>query len=348
MRLLVWAVLALPCLAADRYQVTLRLPADGLYAREEMQVEFRVEDTTQPDPLGGFAPVVRLAPATTIDMPSMRGMPTIVEVAHAEGTPGEYGIHPTFAHGGEYRLRVEIRPPAGDPFTREFPLAVKDADPKRKAPPARFTLELATEPKRPKAGEPVELRLKIRDRDAAGVAPTFEIVHEKPIHLIVVRKDLGHFAHEHPVLNGGEFRLTYTFASGGDYRIFADVAPRGAGSQVLMARLKVAGAETRTPEGEKAELKSEAELPARKTVPVVFAIRDDRELQPYLGAAGHLILIHEDGETFVHSHPMDETVTGGEIRFAARLPKPGAYRGWLQFQRAGKVITQELQVRARE
>jgi hypothetical protein len=36
-------------------------------------------------------------------MPAMSGMPKFAEAAQAEDTPGDYGIHPTFAHGGEYR-----------------------------------------------------------------------------------------------------------------------------------------------------------------------------------------------------------------------------------------------------
>lgn len=95
-------ILAWSC-AAARYQITLRLPPAGLFAREEMQIEFRVEDTSRPDPLGGFAPVVRAAAEASIDMPAMSGMPKFAEAAHAEDTPGDYGIHPTFAHGGEYR-----------------------------------------------------------------------------------------------------------------------------------------------------------------------------------------------------------------------------------------------------
>jgi hypothetical protein len=89
-------------------------------------------------------------------------------------------------------------------------------------------------------------------------------------------------------------------------------------------------------------------LRARQSAPVVFRIADSTGLEPYLGAAGHLILIHEDAETFVHSHPTHETVTGGELRFLSRLPKPGAYRGWLQFQRSGQIVTHAVQVRAGE
>src|SRR5437773_679464 len=87
--------------AAGKYQVTLRLPLDGLYAQEEMQIEFRVEDTSRPDPLTGYTAVVRAVPEAVIDMPAMPGMPKFTEIAHPEGAPGDYGIHPTFAHGGE-------------------------------------------------------------------------------------------------------------------------------------------------------------------------------------------------------------------------------------------------------
>jgi len=278
-------------------------------------------------------------------------MPKFEAIAHTEGAPGEYGIHPTFAHGGEYRLMVSIQPPGGEPFTREFALAVKDADPKRKPPPPRFTLELTTEPRRPEAGKPVELRLRVLDRETRGApVSSFEIVHEMAMHLIAVRRDLAHFAHEHPAQNGGEFRLRVTFPSGGEYRIFADVAPKGAGSQILMAKLKVGGAET--PEPARAatgvEMRSAAGLPAGRSTPVLFRIADVTGLEPYLGAAGHLILIHEDGETFVHSHPTGESASGGELEFLSRLPKAGAYRGWLQFQRSGQVVTHVVEVRAGE
>ena len=92
--------------AADRYQVTLRLPPGGLYAREEMQIELRVEDTTRPDPLGGFAPVIRAAPEATIDMPEMPKMPKFVETAHAERRARRV------RHPSDLRARRRIPAPA--------------------------------------------------------------------------------------------------------------------------------------------------------------------------------------------------------------------------------------------
>jgi len=379
MALVVWLTICLAGEAqqqkAGHYQVTLRLPPDGLYPQEEMQIEFRVEDSSRPDPLSGFAGVIRAAPQATIDMPEMPSMPRFTEIAHAEGTPGDYGIHPTFAHGGEFRLRLAIHPPVDEPFVVEFPLQVLDADKaaRRKPLPQRFTMEVATQPRKPKAGEPVELRLAVRDRDNANaVVSAFDTLHEALLHLVIVRRDLSQFAHEHPVAEpDGSFRLRYTFAAGGDYRLFADLAPKGAGAQILAAKLSVSGSETggfdirkawsenppafRVAGGCKIALESpRSSLPVRKTIPVVFTIRDVRtgqpvaDLQPYLGAPGHLLLVHEDASTFVHSHP-DENATelpAGSLRFLARFPKPGLYRGWLQIRRAGQVLTADILLQA--
>ena len=97
-----------------------------------MQIEFRIEDTTRPDPLTVYTAVIRATPEAVIDMPAMAGMPPFTETAHAEGTPGDYGIHPTFAHGGEFRLRLTIQPGA----IAEFPLTVLDTCRPPQAPAA--------------------------------------------------------------------------------------------------------------------------------------------------------------------------------------------------------------------
>jgi hypothetical protein len=338
----------LPQRSAGPYRVTLRLPEGGLYAQEEMQLEFRVEDTTRPDPVTGFTAVVRAAPETSIDMPAMPAMPKFTEVAHPEGVPGDYGIHPTFAHGGDFRLRIAIHPPGAGAFSVEFPLVVSDAaqGARHKPPPPRFRLELSAEPKKPKAGQPVALSLVVRDRDTGSVRE-FDRMHERLLHLVMVRRDLQHFRHEHPAMDAdGTFRLSYTFPAGGDYRLFADVAPKGAGGQILSAHLSVAGSNVTAEEAAPADttvdvVSPTGALPVRKTAPIEFRVRDARsgerpvDLEPYLGVAGHLMLLHEDAATFVHCHPGDD----GALRFLARFPKPGIYRGWLQVQRAGTVRT---------
>jgi hypothetical protein len=358
-------LLIIPCIAQDNqrtashYQITLRLPMEGVYAQEEAEIEFRLEDTSRTDPLTGYSPVIRAAITVSITMPAMTDMPPFQETAHGEDVPGDYGVHPTFAHGGDYLMHMNIAPPEGTPFQVEFPIAVQDAagGPRRKHPPPRFTLDIASSPKTPKPGEEATLQLIVRDRERPKeVFRQFDRFREQLMHLVIVRNDLEGFAHEHPMLNeAGAFELHYRFNAPGEYHLFADVAPKGAGSQVLMARLNVAGKPSRSPspqrramtqeiDGVRIQLESES-APVGKTAPVCFTVDPSTGLQPYLGARAHLIAIHEDALTFVHAHP-DETKTA--FVFQGRFPKPGLYRVWLQFKRNGQLVTAEFTVEARE
>lgn len=344
---------------AGKYEVSLRLPEGGLFPREEMQLEFRVTDTTRVDPVLGAAPVIRALVRGSIEMPSMPGMAKFEDIAHPEGVAGEYGLHPSFAHGGEYRLRLTITPPDAVPFGVEFPLPVADAAPVRKGPAVRpFRVELAASPRNPKAGEPVDLTIRIRRELSKELVTVFDRVHEELLHLIIVRGDLGEFSHEHPAQQpDGSFAVRYTFPTAGEYHLFADAAPRGAGGQVLLAKLKVGGkaparfalapaaAPSSTADGLAVAVDA-TRLPSRKTVTVRAAATSAgqpvTDLEPYLGALGHFILIHQDGETFVHSHPDERTPgTGkdGVVPFLVRFPKAGLYRGWIQLKRGGKVST---------
>ena len=344
-----------------KYQVTLRLPQEGVYAQEETEIEFRLEDTSRTDPLTGYSPVIRAAIAVAITMPAMKEMPPFQEAAHAEDVPGDYGVHPTFAHGGDYLMRINITPPEGAPFQVEFPIVVRDAaaGSNRKHLPPRFTLEVTTSPKTPKPGEEAALRLTVHDRERPKeTLRKFDRFHERLMHLVIVRSDLEGFAHEHPVLSdAGVFELRYRFNAPGEYHLFADVAPKGAGSQVLMAKLNVAGkparpagserrAKVQEVDGVRIQLEADT-APAGKTAPICFSVEPSTGLQPYLGARAHLIAIHEDGLTFVHAHP-DDTSAGGEtFVFQGRFPKVGLYRVWLQFGRNNRVVTGEFTVEAR-
>jgi hypothetical protein len=353
-RVALWLI-ASALLAADippqvsgKYEVILRLPQDGLVAGEEMEIELRISDRSRNDPVMGNAPVVRASVTGVIEMPAMPAMPKIEEQAHPESIAGDYGIHPTFAHAGEFRLTVNVTPSGGDPFAVQFPLSVNDADPHRKRIPPAYRLELTTLPKNPKAGELVELQLRVRHRDRPKeVVAAFDLAHERYLHLVIVRSDLTCFSHQHPDVGpDGVFRLRHLFSDGGDYRLFADVAPKGAGSQMLPATVKVEGKRSPlAPDPDFAKRTQFGPLPARKTERMTFQVATG--LEPYLGAMGHLMLVSEGAAQFVHAHP-DETLDGnghsGALTFLARFPAPGRYRGWLQVQRQGKVITEVFDV----
>lgn len=357
---------------SGKYAVELRIPEEGLFAEEEIDIEFHVTDTSEVDPVQGAAPVVKATVSALVSMPAMPAMPKQKPVTHTEGVPGDYGVVAYFPHGGEYQLDLTITPPNEKAFTVSFRVPVQDPGDgkKRKPKPKPFLLELTSNPKNPKAGEPAELTFLIKNRATKKIVTEYDIAHEQLMHLIIVSKDLSQFAHEHPELQpGGRFTIRYTFPTGGEYRLFTDIAPRGAGSQVLMQPLKVSGtappatiwkpSSTLEPvSGVLATLQNTAALlPAKRSLTLTFGLKETGagqpvvDLQPWLGAMGHLILIHEDGETFVHSHPDEmDTMNGknGKIDFLARLPKPGLYRGWLQVQRAGQILTFPFTATAKE
>ncbi len=381
-----------PAQKAGKYQVSLRLPEEGLVSGDEQQIEFRVVNLSREDPVLGPAAVVRAVAQAVITMPAMPSMPKIEVLAHSEGVPGDYGLHPTFAHGGDYLLLLKIAPPADEPFAIEFPLKVADELPNRKPRPKPFKLELATAPGKIKAAEPAKLQLKVRANretlDPAGIPTgkrrleqvmTFDLIHEKLMHLIIVRKDLSFFSHQHPEIQAdGSFALSsFIFPRAGVYQLFADIAPKGAGGQVLLATLKVEGRPDQP--GTESALRNTSNraidqivegvrvtfigsagsgaIISKKTVPLAVAMHQAgsgeavNDLQPYLGALAHLIIIHEDAQTFVHAHPDDREPDNGlqgHLTFLARLPKPGLYRAWVEFQRGGKVNTAVFIIEAKE
>jgi hypothetical protein len=78
-----------------------------------------------------------------------------------------------------------------------------------------------------------------------------------------------------------------------------------------------------------------------------------RDLQPWLGMAGHLITAGPTG-TVGHVHAMaapaaaapDETVaTGGpRVEFVYTFPTPGRHRLWFQVERDYRVVTVPVEV----
>ena len=58
-------------------------------------------------------------------------------------------------------------------------------------------------------------------------------------------------------------------------------------------------------------------------------------LQPYLGASGHLVVLRRSDLAYLHVHPED----GAGLRFGVEVPSAGTYRLFLDFQHDGVVRT---------
>ena len=70
------------------------------------------------------------------------------------------------------------------------------------------------------------------------------------------------------------------------------------------------------------------------------------DLQPYLGAFGHTLIVSEDLQDAVHSHPspgpesdVSRGLGGPHAIFEGYLPTPGVYRAWTQFFRNNRLST---------
>jgi hypothetical protein len=219
--------------------------------------------------------------------------------------------------------------------------------------PAKSALVVMTEPVAIKAGQPVRYRLTIHDAAGAPIKD-FEIVHEKKLHLIIVRDGLDRFAHVHPEVDrAGSITGTFTFPTAGKYRLYADHKPAGKEQATSIAEVDVAGAPPPRPElvpntpgrVKAAELEADIAIEnarAKATTRISFGLFDAvrkpvSDLQPYLGAMGHLVVLSADGKQYVHSHPLQEKSSAGAVAFEAHFPSPGIYKAWGQFQRSGTV-----------
>jgi len=77
------------------------------------------------------------------------------------------------------------------------------------------------------------------------------------------------------------------------------------------------------------------------------------DLQPYLGAYGHLVAVRASDLAYLHVHPMGEpddgkTAPGPDIVFHTTFPSTGAYRLFLDFQHGGVVRTAAFTVNVSE
>ena len=216
-------------------------------------------------------------------------------------------------------------------------------------------LVVGTDPSQPRAGSPTKLVLQIQDDDGTPIKK-FALLHEKLVHLIVVREGLDEFAHLHPqVDSAGMITIEFLFPKSGKYRLFADHQPKGKSPGLAAGELVVAGddkpAEALEPnvsnEVVVGEITAHVSInPGDQETAVRFHLIDATgqsvgDVQPYLGAMGHLVIISADGREYVHAHPLSEakTAPNGVVEFAAHFPKSGIYKAWGQFQRDGSVFT---------
>ncbi len=208
-----------------------------------------------------------------------------------------------------------------------------------------------------------EYSFSIED-ERGSILKDFAITHTKPMHVIVVRKDLAYFQHLHPDFNpqtGVFYFSDLTFPADGQYRIFADFMPQGANSSItLFEDVTVGNLAGYNPQSLSFDARSKSfdsmdiSLYTHGTPKsgvenmLMFSLSQNGQpvvdLQEYLGALGHSVILREDALDFIHAHPLTNAITKqhGMVDFMVVFPRPGKYRAFTQFQRDGKIVTTDF------
>jgi Heavy metal binding domain len=240
-----------------------------------------------------------------------------------------------------------------------------------------YRLELTTEPPAVEAGRPARFRFAVFHPVTGAAVTDFAIVHDRPYHLFVVSQDLTHFEHVHPEQDpDGSFSIELTLPRPGYYKFYSDFLPAGGGPQIIaqsvvtarfdgdivssLARLEPDQSLTKAVDGTLVELQVDPdELVAGRIVLLKFRLLDEKtrqpvvDLEPYLGAWGHALVLSEDGIEYIHAHPIEPlpestdraALRGGPaVSFEGLFPKAGRYRVWVQFHRRGRTTTASFTV----
>jgi hypothetical protein len=265
-------------------------------------------------------------------------------------------------------------PRCGMKLVKAAPFDVRDYD-----------LDFRTIPAVIKPGERARWQFRINRPGGGERVTKFEMVHEKQFHLFVISQDMEYFQHIHPALQpDGTWTIDVTLPKAGYYKVLSDFLPSGGAWQFIARPLVTAGYDGDIA-GDSAVLTPDTNL--TKTVDDLtatlsfdpptfvaglyghlnFRLSDTAtgkpisDLQTYLGAFGHTLIMSEDMVDYVHSHPLDllpttdddtepqfvippgadlEKLRGGpDVTFDGLMPRPGRYRAWTQFRRNDVVHT---------
>ena len=240
----------------------------------------------------------------------------------------------------------------------------------------------------------------IRWRPWAEVLQVLRPDHGHLMHLFVIRMPgWDYFCHLHPVADPkGFFSQELPHLPAGRYQMFADVVNetglaitmvgqidlpeipgtplRGDDSTIAVrvaapvaVSTAAAGSQTVSalPGGRMIWERDAAPLRARTALRLRFRVEDSQgkpvqELEPYMGMAGHLVILRSDGSVFSHVHPAGSVAMASlelaeksigapkmqdmhaasfpsEVAFPCGFPQPGNYRLFVQVKRNGQVQT---------
>ena len=220
-----------------------------------------------------------------------------------------------------------------------------------------FRLAKSTAP----AGDAVAVDFTIEGPDGDPVTQ-YDVEHEEDLHLIAVRRDFTGFQHVHPEMTADGTWTTNLDLTAGEWRLFADFKATGAEALTLGNDLSVEGryvpaeapaTDSLTSEVDGYTVTLDGELAAGEEAELSLTVTRDGEpvtdLEPYLGAYGHLVALRAGDLAYLHVHPDGApgdgvTEPGPEVVFYAEVPSTDRYHLYLDFKHDGVVRTASFTV----
>ncbi|MDE1153432.1 MAG: hypothetical protein PW788_12920 [Micavibrio sp.] len=213
-------------------------------------------------------------------------------------------------------------------------------------------------------GKPAKLVLHLKDAEGKPVASDqLELRHTQRIHLLVVDQSLKDYHHLHPKAGkvAGDYEFSFTPATAHNYRVFADVQKTGGNAEMVPALLNGAApckkkcipqdiAADATEAGITAHITFDQ--PAYKVGTPVHGevtLQDKngaplKDLEPVMGAYGHIVGFYDDFNTTAHMHPLGAEPKKADDRGASPLTfmlhpaRAGYLKYYVQVRRGDKDV----------
>lgn len=220
-----------------------------------------------------------------------------------------------------------------------------------------FDVKLSSNPEIIQAGKETKLSISITEGSKNA---TLDVVHEMKMHLLVVNEELTWFDHVHPEEQAdGTYSISETFPAGGKYLLFTDYKPIGASNEVKLLEVDVKGAPLNVPKitSEKFvskvdnytvtltngnDFKTDRGQKLKFTVEKEGKKLNEKDIQQYLGASAHIVMIAKETKDFLHIHPISDK--NFPIYAETQVKKAGLYRMWVQFKIDGVIHTADFTV----
>jgi len=226
---------------------------------------------------------------------------------------------------------------------------------------SQYEVQLATNPQDVEAGKSTNLSIAITEH---GKKVPLEVVHEMKMHLLVVNEELTWFDHIHPEEQAdGSYKVSETFPTAGKYLLFTDYKPNGAEGEVNKQTIEVKGtAATQTADlktklvstvdGFTVTLLNGEDFKTNRNQGLQFSVEKDgkkleeKDMQNYLGATAHIVMISKTNKDFLHIHPVSKE--NFPIYAETLIKKAGLYRLWAQFKINNVVHTADFTITVSE